>query len=291
MKIVLLSIVLLFSQFAFGQSNNTYIYGDEDIGYELKYSFTNGVGYFEMGYSPYYEYLMSEQQFFNGPEYVNGFPCVILSSQYTRRYYRDFLIINMAGHDFLFFMTLSGEISVLIPMEKSPDNRWYSFWGVENEKCKDGYFLYHGGERNLSSFLTEKTRGNTISYSATFGLYFSTENSMWVEGVDGLGVGESITLGSGANSKTVGMVIQNGFVLPVNLDLYYQNARVKRLMLEYNEIAEIAEIDDTPHPQVIYFKEELSTKVKITILDVYQGEKYEDTAISNILFLEKNSRP
>jgi hypothetical protein len=123
----------------------------------------------------------------------------------------------------------------------------------------------------------------------------------WVEGAEGAGIGETITLKpKGAYVTEIGLL--NGFVS--NEALYYGNARIKKLRIELkcgegadeNERRQTREIllpdraykDFNPrypfasvdwvveHPQGSGFIEE----VKLMILEVYPGRKYDDTAVT-----------
>lgn len=129
----------------------------------------------------------------------------------------------------------------------------------------------------------------------------------WVEGVSGYGIGEYIEFsfpyyGPRATSCT----IVNGY--NKNEETWRKNSRVKTLNLyENEELIGIVNLKDTrdaqtfdlPYPipnrddneergplfindtSYTFFK---PTKLKFVITDVYKGEKYDDTAISAIIF-------
>lgn len=125
----------------------------------------------------------------------------------------------------------------------------------------------------------------------------------WVEGVKGSGVGEAITL-EPKEAYLTEVGILNGFVS--NKALYYANARIKKLRLEidHKEDAEGKEQRETreillpdrryedfnprypfssvdwieQHPQGGAFIE----RVTLTILEVYPGRKYQDTAVTEL---------
>jgi len=123
----------------------------------------------------------------------------------------------------------------------------------------------------------------------------------WVEGAKGPGIGETITFVP-KDAYVTEIALLNGFV--TNETLYYTNARIKRLRVEVecgegaeeNERHQTREIllPDRPykdfnprypfasvdwvvqHPEANGFID----KVKLTILEVYPGRKYEDTAVT-----------
>ncbi len=146
------------------------------------------------------------------------------------------------------------------------------------------------------------------------------KNNSWVEGVEGYGIGEKITVytarlselvlgnmiegyyqknGSSGNSikmkepyynKLLGILIVNGY--PKNEELYKANSRVKKMKLTIDDDKEyMIELEDTAKPQLfdvdyktIYTKEKFyPIKCEFEILEVYEGEKYEDTAINTLL--------
>ena len=73
--------------------------------------------------------------------------------------------------------------------------------------------------------------------------------------------------------------------------LYKQNSRPKKIRLTAESLFSI-EVDliDTPNFQTIIFPVRLKNEIlKLEILEVYPGTKYEDTCINAILF-EKSHR-
>jgi hypothetical protein len=87
-----------------------------------------------------------------------------------------------------------------------------------------------------------------------------------------------------------GFYIVNGYTK--NEEVFKANSRVKKLKLTIDDKEEyIIELEDTMNPQLIDIKYEQESSwdkvVPITatfeILEVYPGEKYEDTAITTIL--------
>lgn len=148
---------------------------------------------------------------------------------------------------------------------------------------------------------------------------FSKESS-WVEGVEGYGIGEKITIYMAELSDTVslsgdldsgyyfdkmpngksnatqsykasldGIYIVNGYT--ATEELWKANSRVKKLKLIIDDKKEyILELEDTMQPQV--FSVDYNTesygklnpiKAEFEILEVYKGDKYEDTALNTLI--------
>ena len=140
------------------------------------------------------------------------------------------------------------------------------------------------GEVSASSFLKE-TGGYSYSPKNAFDGVMSTT---WQEGVAGAGIGQWIEIKfSDAQSVSIKMV--NGFnhTDAKYGDLYSLNARVKRVRVSYGaDLGQSVTADlldgDKDFQQIAYGL--MSTRFRITILDVYPGSKWQDTAISEIKF-------
>lgn len=114
----------------------------------------------------------------------------------------------------------------------------------------------------------------------------------WVEGVEGNGVGEYLRYSfPGTCPRITTVLIHNGYVK--NWDVWRDNARVKRLLMYYNdEPYAILNLQDTMGLQsfdvgVLGYEDKDSApawSIKFEILEVYPGKKYEDTAITEIYF-------
>ncbi len=106
-------------------------------------------------------------------------------------------------------------------------------------------------------------------------------NTIWAEGKNAYGKGETLTITFDKKVKLEGFFIQNG----VNHKHYYtMNSRVKSLMVNGKQTVIIKDIgvDDF---QWVNLKDAISTKVLILkIIDVYPGTKWKDTCITEIGF-------
>lgn len=100
------------------------------------------------------------------------------------------------------------------------------------------------------------------------------------------GVGQSITISVNANATVNGLKVMNGYnkISASGTDLYYANARAKKILIEYETGAfEYTLKDLKGEYQDIPFKDPQPTNwMKITIKSVYPGDLYDDCCISEI---------
>lgn len=136
-------------------------------------------------------------------------------------------------------------------------------------------------------------------------------STAWVEGVSGVGEGESITLSAGSSQKVHGVRIASGFTK--SRDLLAKNGRPTRLRFAFSNGEQLeadlttAVGDGYENPGVIghydewvnigsdwstgkdwmnfiSFGQEIETEwIKITIVSAQAGSKYEDTCISELV--------
>jgi hypothetical protein len=160
------------------------------------------------------------------------------------------------------------------------------------EELLPGCSWYCGGsvrEVRASSALAPQGKASSVAKQA----HDFNEYTAWVEGKPDDGVGEwleyvfqfpSERKGLGVN----GLIVVNGYAK--SPAVRKANSRVKRLALEVDgkPWAEIRLLD-TPRIQtaafpVVMFPPGREVVLRFRILEVYRGEKYRDTAISEILF-------
>ena len=100
------------------------------------------------------------------------------------------------------------------------------------------------------------------------------------------GVGQSITISVDGNAEVNGLKIMNGYnkVSASGTDLYYANARAKKILIEYATGSfEYTLKDKKGVYQDIPFKDpQPTTWMKITIKSVYPGDLYDDCCISEV---------
>lgn len=110
-----------------------------------------------------------------------------------------------------------------------------------------------------------------------------TLSSPWVEASKGYGIGDYVIFEPDASY----LYFLNGYVSFEKPYLYTANSRVKKVRLSFldddSKQSLIVEIKDTPNPQKIGFGFRTKGRVKLEIMDVYPGEKYQDTCINGIL--------
>lgn len=154
-----------------------------------------------------------------------------------------------------------------------------------------------------SSHLIETSQGKTITYSPEYFLskifyiigddyinfwLYDSVSPPWVEGVKGYGIGEYLDIDFKYASDEI--QILNGFVDFSRKHLYKDNSRVKRILIESEnpKFTKDYELEDAVKYTTVRLPKETG-KIKITIKDVYKGDKYDDTCISSIIVTDPNA--
>lgn len=115
----------------------------------------------------------------------------------------------------------------------------------------------------------------------------NNRSTAWVEGNPGNGIGEWVMFSLPNNQVTTICEIDifNGY--HKSEDLYYKNNRVKQLRIDFSDgtstVHDLKE-HNFGYPDTIYAFGKDIRYVKITILDVYPGNMYQDTCISEVNF-------
>lgn len=157
-----------------------------------------------------------------------------------------------------------------------------------------------GGPDSISASSYLKSKNPAINYlpKNAHDLSFKTA---WVEGVEGYGTGEYIVYHFKQTAPRITkIIIANGYVK--SSKAWLENSRVKKLKMyiDYKPVA-ILNLEDCRREQIFEFepigrqrpientkRKELDKMPKWTlkfeILEVYPGDKYDDTAISEIYF-------
>ncbi|MCK4414888.1 MAG: protein kinase [Candidatus Eisenbacteria sp.] len=104
----------------------------------------------------------------------------------------------------------------------------------------------------------------------------------WVEGIQGNGVGEWVRLEFRAEVGIESLVITNGYA--VDQARFLTNGRVSKARITMSDGSSTdVDLADVREPRTIPIASSVETKsITLTILAVYPGTKYEDTAISEI---------
>lgn len=158
-------------------------------------------------------------------------------------------------------------------------------WDVAGGACS----WYCGNEVQkvkASSYLATQGKNNYTAQQADDG----TLKTAWVEGKTDSGIGEYIEYYFKGSTKITSIHIYNGYIK--SEQTWKDNNRIKKIALyiNYNFYA-FLELQDNKYEQIIKLpkvisniKDGKSLILKFQINEVYQGEKYNDTAISEILF-------
>ena len=120
-------------------------------------------------------------------------------------------------------------------------------------------------------------------YSAS-NIIDSNGHTCWADGVEGLGIGESITINFNQKYNISGFRIFNGH--QKSQDLYNKNSRPTVLRVIGSDGSNVVyNIEDSIYEQDIYFDKMISVdNIKLVIEKVARGSKYEDTCISELIF-------
>lgn len=160
-----------------------------------------------------------------------------------------------------------------------------SQWDILGEG--GGYLETSMKLKSVSSTLKPEGKAN---YEAK-NLFDNLRNTAWVEGAKGQGIGEYIELSvpkkSNAEAKDETIIdVFNGY--SQNPATYKKNSRVKKFKLYVNgQAIAILDLQDTPNRQTfdiekLAIPKNVDLTYKFEILDVYKGDKYEDTAITEL---------
>ena len=171
-----------------------------------------------------------------------------------------------------------------------------SYWETEGSGCS---WYCGGGPEYVSASSYLKSNDANINYLPENAHDFSFETA-WVEGVKGYGIGEYLTYYFRQTSPRITKVIvANGYVKSEKA--YRENSRVKKLKMYIDDKPfAILNLEDSRRTQIFEFEpigrqppiegnwNELNKlpnwTLKFEILEVYNGDKYDDTAISEIYF-------
>lgn len=110
----------------------------------------------------------------------------------------------------------------------------------------------------------------------------NNDDTCWCEGVNGTGIGEYVMFSSNTLQSVSGISIVNGYAK--DNTVYNNNSRVKKLEFEFSDGTTLTKsISDSRNLQNISFDKTINTTyIKMTIVETYRGESYDDTCISFI---------
>ncbi|WP_299444118.1 hypothetical protein [uncultured Aquimarina sp.] len=174
------------------------------------------------------------------------------------------------------------------------DETMVNYWDIEGQGCS---WYCGGGPATQTASSTLDSQG-AIDYKAD-NIHDLNYKNVWVEGVAGYGVGEYITYGFPQSSPRITeIIVVNGHVKSEKA--WRNNSRVKKLKM-YIKGQPYAILNLTDQRAAQHFKVDTigfldrdidyvaakklpQWEMKFEILEVYPGEKYEDTVISEIYF-------
>ena len=163
------------------------------------------------------------------------------------------------------------------------------------EPIGPGCSWYCGGGLDTNSASSVLKTSGRVNYQAK-NIHDNSFKTAWVEGVEGFGIGESITYHfPPQNPRVTTFNIANGYVK--SEQAWKDNTRVKKLKVYYNDeplaillLEDIRGVQEFKFDPLGYGKEDRENTslpwwtLRFEILEVYPGEQYDDTAISEIYF-------
>jgi F5/8 type C domain len=119
------------------------------------------------------------------------------------------------------------------------------------------------------------------SYGA-HNLIDGADDTAWVEGSGGQGVGDFVVLEFDRVRAVRGLTIRNGYAK--NSDIYGKNSRVKDVELRFStgDTLQAALTDSTGEQHVSLNRPVEAKWVQLIIRSVYPGWKYSDTAVNEV---------
>jgi hypothetical protein len=141
----------------------------------------------------------------------------------------------------------------------------------------NGSILVRPTSVSSSSALKATSTGN---YRAT-NLVDGDTTTAWNEGAEGPGLGEWVKFEFSQQLVLERIEIANGY--QKDKDRFLGNPRVQSLEVEYsNGTIQLVDLLDTEEPQTITPTRQAVEWVKFTIVSVYEGDVWEDTALSEV---------
>jgi hypothetical protein len=144
----------------------------------------------------------------------------------------------------------------------------------------------------VSSVLPQDNVVNRFNYGPE-SLFDNANDTAWVEGVSGQGIGQWIVVEFDQLRLVMSIEIINGY--NKDRDIYLKNSRVKEMRIEFSDREKYSVVlKDTGAPQPISLPQNQARMVywiKFTIESVYPGNKYDETAISELHIVSEPAQP
>lgn len=139
----------------------------------------------------------------------------------------------------------------------------------------------------LMARITEITATSSLSeYDMTHTPAYVVDGDLttgWVEGADGQGIGEIITISFNQETPVNGIFIYAGY--QKSDSLFEKNSRPKDIVVSFSdgtgEGFGLHDLNDIQ--QIVFSSTKVTTSISIEIRSVYPGSKYEDTVISELV--------
>lgn len=157
---------------------------------------------------------------------------------------------------------------------------------------------------DMSRFEPEARRNMTVcatsSLSTTKNYNFGPEQAVdsnpktaWVEGARGQGLGNWIMLRFEQVRPVRYLGIENGFGKQIDSERWEQLSRVKDALIETSDgLIERVRLKDTDQPQYVDLgRETQPTWIRLTLLSVYPGTKWQDTALTEFWAMPGSFKP
>jgi len=269
---------------------------------------------FGLGWDPYYTMIGKHGDELVFGRIINDKKCIDIKN-ISDLYKQDdgYYIIKIFGKNAVaifggnyFFIHDSDTKYSMYQQEKNYtefDNLYTVFENSKNESKTIGDRYKNIDKISIPDFLVENVRGKEIKYNtdSMFRYYArmldghvvcNPDSIPWATRKNPLGMQIEIEFGT-VQSITSGMLINksdhlvvlNGYVNPLKRNLYKENRRLKKIKIEsidvINNFSFIVDFSDEVGFKRISFPESVN-KVRITIIDFYEGSKYKDLCVQMI---------
>ena len=196
--------------------------------------------------------------------------------------------VGLGGGAYKNLFTFDGKNSLVMEVKLNP--KWATYINKYPDSSDEAFpfscstsFFIENMKITTKSCLVE---GNTTYVSSNMQNF---DNNPWVPSID---VSKEVIELDGGTYPIHGLIIGNGFYNSEKEHLFKANNRVKEIEIIYDEPLNITHrviLLDTCFTQYIPLLSINSHKIKIKILSVYPGDKYNDTCINCIYGLKRLS--
>lgn len=228
----------------------------------------------------------------------------ITASNYSTKKKQDINMFFVLGNEYLIYFISkedfnSGYCLTMITPNSFKGREKSDFWKLINKYrnyVDTNPYSWLIKKMTMSSFMSETVKGVIFPYNGSdfevYMLHDKVGSSLnpyaipWVENVEGGGIGEWIEVEPEKEQRIC--YILNGFVDASRPHLYKMNSRIKEALVtgttaKGKELTQTVYFEDFAYFKTIQFTKPV-VKIRITIQDVYPGSKWQDTAISAVMF-------